>query len=280
MHEEKPYELYEKRALQKNNFPIAYYSLTKNTELYPHWHEHIEILYFKNGKCTFNCSGNKYTATKGDFICVNSREIHSHFSPETTDYICLLIYPHFFSDVDFPDVTICNYIKDDKEISQIMNKLEYEYDNYSVCSDMIIKGLVYTLVAYLVRNYSKPAVSKHNLELFAKAETYIESHYSERITRDDIAKLCYVSNSYISRYFKDITGKTLMEYINEYRIKKSMTRIEEGNVSISSIALLSGFEDINYFSRVFKKVTTMTPSQYKKLVLNKKISKSNEIKIV
>ena len=72
--------------------------------------------------------------------------------------------------------------------------------------------------------------------------------------------------AYLCREFKDYTGKTVVAYLVERRIQAAIWKLREDNEKILSIALGCGFNDLAYFNRVFKKITAMTPSQYRRSV--------------
>ena len=68
----------------------------------------------------------------------------------------------------------------------------------------------------------------------------------------------------LSRKFKKETGQSLTDYINKLRIKEALYMMENHNLSITDIAYMTGFNDVNYFTKVFKKYKRMTPSSYRK----------------
>lgn len=72
---------------------------------------------------------------------------------------------------------------------------------------------------------------------------------------------------------------TITDYINKNRIKEAKLYLQGDNVSITEVSLMVGFNDLNYFCRVFKKFTSMTPSQYiKNIKLHTKYFENNDIK--
>ena len=89
-------------------------------------------------------------------------------------------------------------------------------------------------------------------------------HLEEDLSLSIIADELYVNASHLSRKFKAETSKSIVDYINQKRIEEAKRYLERGNVSITEVALMVGFNDLNYFSRVFKKTTSLSPSQYSK----------------
>ena len=86
----------------------------------------------------------------------------------------------------------------------------------------------------------------------------------EDLSVTDIATHFNMSTSYFAHFFKQYAQKSVIEYINEIRITHAKNFLEKEETPISEIALRVGFSDVNYFSRKFKAITGMTPTEYKK----------------
>jgi two-component system, response regulator YesN len=97
-----------------------------------------------------------------------------------------------------------------------------------------------------------------------KAVEYIQFNLETPLTLNQIAEEIHVNPTHLSRKFKEETGKTPIEYIHHKRIEAAKLYLYRGNQSITDIAFLVGFNDVNYFTRVFKKITGLTPTQYMK----------------
>lgn len=93
---------------------------------------------------------------------------------------------------------------------------------------------------------------------------YIQSNYRFSLSLKEIAEALHLNPSYISRSFSGKVGMTVTEYINFIRLKHAKTLLLTTDAPIGSIALNVGFEDVNYFSRVFKKKEGCSPLQYRK----------------
>lgn len=97
-----------------------------------------------------------------------------------------------------------------------------------------------------------------------KAIGYIRKNHSRHITLDELALYCNVSKQQIIRYFKSTFGTTPINYILEYKISKAKEyMLFQSHLSVKEIALELGFDNQHYFSRIFKKITGETPSEYK-----------------
>lgn len=103
---------------------------------------------------------------------------------------------------------------------------------------------------------------KH-IDIIRKSVNYIRTNYSSRITLEEVASYVYLSPSYFSKIFKDEIGCSFSTYLNKIRIEKSKMLLLTDSVKLVDIPGLVGFEDQSYFSKVFKKVTGVTPGKYK-----------------
>lgn len=99
--------------------------------------------------------------------------------------------------------------------------------------------------------------------LILRVKLFIEQHFNEIITRQDIESLVHMSHDHINRKFKKSTGYTLMEYIQYYRLHIARKLLRETTNTISEIALSVGYDSPAYFSKVFKKRSGITPNEYR-----------------
>ncbi|ULT57004.1 AraC family transcriptional regulator [Neobacillus drentensis] len=112
----------------------------------------------------------------------------------------------------------------------------------------------------LVQKYSNKDFSM----IVRKAVDYIHSNLGQTLTLKEIAASIHVHPSHLSRKFKQDTGKSIIDYVNQKRVEEAMLHLQTGTAAVTDIALIVGYNDLNYFTRVFKKVTGQTPSEYKK----------------
>ena len=104
-----------------------------------------------------------------------------------------------------------------------------------------------------------------NQDLAEAIHNFIRLNYRYRISTQEIANELHVNASYASRRFSHHYKKTITEHITHVRIKRAKMLLSETDAPVGNIALNVGFDDVNYFSRVFKKATNLSPSQYRKL---------------
>ena len=125
---------------------------------------------------------------------------------------------------------------------------------------------VQDLMVEMFKSYCR-LVKKHSMKQYSapvqKAIIYIDSDLTANLTLSAIAQTQNVSASYLSWLFKQETGETITEHVNQKRIKKAMNLLETTNLQVQTIAQHCGILDVQYFSKVFKKYTGKTPKEYR-----------------
>lgn len=91
---------------------------------------------------------------------------------------------------------------------------------------------------------------------------YVDEHYCEDITRNDLTDLVYVSPDYLSRLFKKETGRSLAQYMLEKRVEKAK-KLLQSDMSVKNVALQTGYSNFSYFSKVFRDMEGMSPMEYR-----------------
>ena len=104
---------------------------------------------------------------------------------------------------------------------------------------------------------------RYSEDILGKLQKYIEAHYTERLTLAKISKDIHANGSYLSRLYKTKTGQNLFDVINKLRIDKAKELMISG-YKIYEAAQMAGFDDVSYFSRVFKKYEGCAPREYEK----------------
>ncbi len=129
----------------------------------------------------------------------------------------------------------------------------------SLLKEMIRK---YTL---LVKNHSLKGYSMH----IRKVITNINQDLTENLTLKTQAEALNVNPSYLSTLFKKETGMTLTDYVNHKRIEHALLLLNSTDMQIQTISLYCGIPDVNYFTKVFKKIVGKTPKEYREMVSGK-----------
>jgi len=96
-----------------------------------------------------------------------------------------------------------------------------------------------------------------------KSIQYIQEHYTEKVTLDEVAREVYLSSAYFSKIFKEEMKISFKNYLNSLRIDKSKVLLSNSDIQLIEIAGMVGYEDQSYFSKVFKKLTGISPGKYR-----------------
>lgn len=101
-----------------------------------------------------------------------------------------------------------------------------------------------------------------------RAAAYLEEHYTDKFSLDQIADSLYINKNYLARVFHAQTGMTLLEYHNRMRCRKACELLRDPSLSISVVAFRTGFASSSHFSRIFRQYVGCTPSQYRRSIAN------------
>ena len=252
-----------------------------------HLHDYYEIYYLSSGKRRFFINHTLYDIDTGDVILVNRGDIHrTQVSTSGESYTRHLI--HFSQElvnmVD-PLIPASKLLKcfETKKIHiaapsmHSFNSLLHKLENESKFEDEYNKELCLIHFMEFMINLNKNSTQstlKFTEDLDEYEDRiqnvcrYICNYYNRPITLDEISKIAYMSPTYFSKKFKKVTGFGFNEYLNSVRVKMAMNMLVETRYSITEIAMYCGYQDSNYFGDVFRKLTGMSPSAYRKQHLN------------
>lgn len=261
------------------DFPLELYCIDKNHPKYEmahHWHTNLELMRILKGNSTVQLNDRKYEVTKGDVLFINSEVVHSAL-PQNCEYECIVFDPHFVAtNSEFEEVigNIVNHdmfvreFSADEEIKRIINSL---FDAMKEGKNkFIIAGILYTLFGEIIsRNYFDEKLyteneNAKNIYKLKKVLNYIRKTYSQQITLKDMAQVAGVSPKYFCSFFKNMTAKTPVEYLNSYRIEKAAAKLLASDSSVTDIAYSCGFNDLSYFIKVFGDFKGISPKQFRK----------------
>ncbi|WP_252130700.1 AraC family transcriptional regulator [Clostridium caldaquaticum] len=275
---------FEKTVLEPD-FPFRLFFNDGYANVPHHWHEDIEIIYLVEGTLRVGTNKNIWKLMQGDILIIGSGEIHYFFQEKDFSNRAVIqfrtsIYDSFLSCTKDTKVikpmlshSIC--LTKGNEIHTLMEKhikdIIKEHSEAKEGYKLILKARLYDLAGILLRHIPKQEYSSqelsHEQERLKKIESvfqFVEANYQNSIDLDDISKAAGFSKYYFTRFFKENTGMTFLEYLNNFRVTKAQWLIMEEESSIAEIAYKSGFNSIKTFNRVFKNITGRTPMEYKR----------------
>lgn len=282
MYEEIQHEIME---MPQIDFPVKihlHHRESSNPPCQLHWHEQLEFYYVKSGGLEIMCNAHKEWIYQGDIAFINWCDFHRslQFLDNTSHYI-IQVDLEFLSSVvsgiceekyikGFISNTnkFAKFLKNDTVVRSLFDKIIDEYFAQSYGYEFVIRGYFCEVLTHIIRNYYNNRIENCNSYDYSflhikKALVYLSSHYSNHITLNSLASYMGVSSSHLCRIFKKYTGLTVTNYINQLRCYSSIPLILNGT-PITEIAFKVGYNDSNYYSRIFKKVMGVSPRQFSK----------------
>ena len=266
------YYEYEPLFLKKNPINIKKF-IRHNSFGRIHWHEALEMLYFTQGKAVTACNLQEYEVKKGTIVLINGNELHTGIiSQFDSVFYCLQFDPNFFHNLIGNEYVLFQNIIEDEDCTKLLDQLVNVRGQKTTIKNIVeSKKLAYEFFILLTERYTKNILSEDDykkqfkkLDTFHHIMEYLDKHYMEDLSITELASHFNMSSSYFAHFFKQNAQKSVIEYVNETRILYAKNFLEKEEISVSEIALRVGFSDINYFSRKFKAITGITPTEYKK----------------
>ena len=245
-----------------------------------HFHPEFELTHIKKGE------GQRYVGTQvedfvdGDLVFLGSNLPHCWISKPISEnenvsatviqFKADFLGQNFLESIEMQHVK--SFLAESKagfkvlseeklEILAEINRMQY-LDNYQKLLSLLnILGILSQSKNLQKIDLSFSSIKHSNNETvrFQKVFAYLIEHYREEISLQKIAEIAHLSPTSFCRYFKSITGKTFLEIVNEYRIQFACQLLKKNEMPVSQIAFESGFNDVPYFNKLFKKLKGVSP---------------------
>jgi AraC-like DNA-binding protein len=255
-----------------------------------HYHDHIEILFCLSGQFHIFLDGKGYSFTIGDMVVINSMEVHYILAASSgiNKYIVIRFNPEllysttqtvFESKYVLPfTMKTSNHQKlftydetKDTFIPDLVQKITQEDNAKKYGFELAIRTHIGEIFLWILRSWNEKgldlnltqALNRTNIKRLQTVFNYVDEHYDQPMTIDDVAKLCVMSYSYFSRFFKASMNQNFSAYVNFIRVSKAESLLTTSELSITEIALTVGFSTSSYFIEQFKRHKRMTPKQFR-----------------
>ena len=249
-------------------------------DLFVHWHEHLEIHWFKQGGARV-LSGNEWITTEdNDVVVINPSDLHTVLpGSHRSSYWYLIISPQmlgsdghdiyglFWKSLTGEKWRISPVVRRDPAVTTCLARIVEEYEAAAPGYELAIRGELCHLMAQLYRAHRQQLpVSAHKRQdqHLKTALRLIGERYDQPLSPQMLAEACGLNLSYFCRLFRQSTGMTAAAYINAYRLSKASELLTSTDLSVTNIAVRVGFEDVAYFSRCFRRQHGISPLQYRR----------------
>ncbi|WP_073339157.1 AraC family transcriptional regulator [Clostridium grantii] len=253
-------------------YQCGFEECNKNHSYGPAMRDHYLIHYIVKGKGNFERKGETYNLSEGQgfLICPNEITYYKADSEEPWTY-----YWVGFNGVKAKEYLLKANLAEEKPIFDYVNSGELQEclnnmigtKSMSAGGDIQRVGYLYVFLSYLMEmvDASKKRIrNKTKEEYVAKAIEYIEKNYSRNISISKLAYYIGLDRSYLTFVFKDVLNISPKRFLIEYRINKASELIKNTEFSIGDISRSVGYDDQLAFSKVFKKIKGVAPSEYRK----------------
>lgn len=264
---------FEKHVIDPEDSPIIYHHWEENglnkKGFRAHWHPNLELLYFVEGAADISVNMEKYRVEKGELFLINSNCIHMFTNAaERTIYHCIIIDSHFcsFYHLNYVNQRFHSKVTDAGTIGIYRLLVEeflgpkdgWQEENLKSLSLILMRNLYrHNLISgneeVIRKETQATAVVKRVLE-------YINEHYAEELSLEEIGRQVNVSKYYLCRLFKNVVNQTMNSYIMEYRCSQARLLLQKSDLPVKEVAYRCGFVDPSYFSKCYYRICGKLPS--------------------
>lgn len=257
-----------------------------------HWHNYIEIFFTLEGSVEITTDDLTFILDEGDICFLNSGVVHSIRQTELKNRVMTLkISPsekgpvHDLWRLKFDHYKYLNDLSNNKvpltTFQQILLYLYHEYDKKLSGYENMVQSLLNALFGimkrqeYLILKTDTDQTLDRHLDRLNYILQYLDSHYQEPLSLQDIADRMHMNYHYLSHFFKNIAGISFQDYLNQLRLDKSLQLLKNKTNTITSIALNTGFPSTKAYTRSFKNKYGILPSEYRQNIQKHSINSKN-----
>lgn len=251
-----------------------------------HWHPEVELTLILSGEIEYQVDDNTYILSEGDGLFCNSNSLHSGSMRENKEctYLSITFHPRFLygyensilqtkyvnhitSNELWSSLLLKSCVSWQKETLENIRKI-YELSlespvDFELQVHMLLLNIWHKFYHYFSSLPDGDWKPKQHLQRLRDILLFIEEHYNQEISLDDVAKSANICKSECCRFFKKHMGITIFDYILYLKIQNSLPLLKKSD-SITEVAAMVGFSSPSYYSQIFERYMKCTPMEYKK----------------
>lgn len=250
----------------------------------PHWHIPYEVIMpTRNGYCV-RCTNQEFHLNEGDILIICPGVVHELIAPSEGERV---IFQPAMSRIPLKELEILNsiispailispetYPSIHTHIQTLMHHICDEHFADLPYAEAAIYSHFLEILVCIGRNHAeqtqqsfeaKGSKQKEYMEKFLFISNYINEHFAENLTLEEVASLAGFSKYHFTRLFKQYADTSFYKYLNQKRIAHAKNLLLDPNLSVIEVALQSGFSSLSAFTRMFRIMNNCTPTEFRKM---------------
>lgn len=260
---------YENIRFADTDFPIIFHfdQLREKEDFMIHWQNDLELLLVTEGKAQITSDHQRGLFSPGQIALINCTQLHSiQAQGGDCSYYCLIVGREYLESQGLPVGELSlQFQLEDQELQALFRTICREMKEQQPYCKAAVKAAVLSMAVRLCRSFSQPAAKPlpqdKRLSMVKAAVAYIQKNYAKPLTIDQISAAAGFSKYYFCRGFKEITGRTVIDYLNLIRCSHARSLLASGSCNVSESAEQSGFQNLSYFSKTYRRYFGCSPSQ-------------------
>jgi AraC-like DNA-binding protein/mannose-6-phosphate isomerase-like protein (cupin superfamily) len=287
-------ELKEDRIHGDHLFPLGLYWMDMEPGepvLTCHWHEEAEFFYVKEGSALFQVDTDYFPVHAGEAVFIHSGELHAAhaLNEHSACTFCAVVFDTNLLASGSYDILQANYIVPlqekiktlprhfrgsalwEEQILGYLQNIIAGYEQREPGFELSIKAYLYLILAQVASGshwMNRPRNNPSDVDKVDRLKAvmnFVQNRYASVIRIKDLADVAHMSEGQFCRFFKTMTRKTPVQYINYYRINQALAPLRQTDRKIHDVAMEVGFENLSYFIKVFSAQMSCTPSAYRRM---------------
>ena len=278
-------ELKENHPHGTREYPFCEYHMRYSPHAFQipvHWHDEVEIIYVRKGPLTVEIDGQKFTGEDGSVFIASPGVLHMMSAPDTpVDYFTFIFPLEFISfqtkdaledEVFFPlrnhTLGFVPDIRNEElliKLGRLLDELAEENEKSVFYRQFQVRVRLLQVMELLVE-YDQMDTRKRDVSGGIEKEIllFIQEKYQDHIGLAELEEHFHLSGKYLSRFFSERFHMTLTQYLNYVRLGAARHLLESTDISVTDIAMKTGYSNVGYFIRCFKNANGVSPLRYRK----------------
>jgi len=268
------------------DFPILFACLDSAHPRYnmsAHWHSEIELIRILEGEFPIPLNSNRYNLKKGDCVFINPQTVHQGI-PQNCIYECIVFHIDFLYSIGLDNNSFIKCIIDgehliqeyfpygDNKTTHALNNIFDSFTKNSSARKFRVISAFYNFFAvileenlYIQNIGNNKIMNNKNIIKLKSILSFLRENYDKPLSLEMISNNAKMSPKYLGSFFKNMTGKTPIVYLNEYRIEKASHKLIYTDMQVTDIAYSCGFADLSYFIKTFKCIKGVSPGKFRNM---------------